>query len=88
MQKTCGYQQNQTLFWSGPRDGSVHSGFIQFYISVLVFKIDLCVQMYSSYRCRLLNIMDVIFEACSLWEYQAPVESKMGACILMHYVKY
>jgi hypothetical protein len=44
--------------------------------------------MYSSYRCRLLNILDAIFEACSLWEYQAPVESKMGAYNLMHHAKH
>jgi hypothetical protein len=43
--------------------------------------------MYSSYRSRLLRILDVIFEACSLWEQRAPVDGKIGACVIIHHVK-
>jgi hypothetical protein len=34
--------------------------------------------MYCSYRSCLFNIMDAIFEACSLWAPHALVDSKMG----------
>ena len=61
----------------------VMAAFIQvlFDFSAFLVKANFCVQMYSSYRNCLFQIMDKFFEACSLAGHYAPVDNKMGVCI-------
>jgi hypothetical protein len=61
----------------------VMAAFIQvlFDFSAFLAKAKFCVQMYSSYRNCLFQIMDKFFEACSLVGHYAPIDNKMGVCI-------